>query len=288
MTHQEFEGLWNGHFAALNPLVGEPIPNFDDFIIRERMVEDYLDIFRGYNSRNGDIIMPYPHPFFDSNGNPLLANRPCIKYILIGEAPPPLRALDINECGGDQANTYFYDKRHVGRIIRTSNGRVMSIPTPWLNAPRLNWGCPPFQPCPDNKVQTLLCLASKGVLLLDLFPFALAYTSVLRYLLITGATRSFWDDPTNPYNLQDRIQAIQHLLCNDWDLSLVAPCIISGHIIYPINLFPPIMATPAGIHPFQFRTIMYNNARCPLGGDFRKVAVSAAGAPTPQLINISF
>lgn len=63
MTHQEFEGLWNGHFAALNPLVGEPIPNFDDFIIRERMVEDYLDIFRGYNSRNGDIIMPYPHPF---------------------------------------------------------------------------------------------------------------------------------------------------------------------------------------------------------------------------------
>lgn len=131
-------------------------------------------------------------------------------------------------------------------------------------------------------------MASKGVLLLDLFPFALAYTSVLRYLLITGATRSFWDDPTNPYNLQDRIQAIQHLLCNDWDLSLVAPCIISGHIIYPINLFPPIMATPAGIHPFQFRTIMYNNARCPLGGDFRKVAVSAAGAPTPQLINISF
>lgn len=276
MLQTEFENLWNRHFAHLPPFVGAPIPNFGEFNIRERMIEDYIDIFRGYNSREGNVEMPYPHPFFDSNGNPLLTNKTCIKYILIGEAPPIFNPPVFNECGGDIANTYFYNVTHVGT-------------TPWLNAPRLNWGCPPYQPCPANKIQTLLCLASKGVLLLDLFPYALSYTSAIRNSLnTTGATRSFWDDPTNPYNLQDRIQAIQHLLCNDWDLSLVAPCIISGYIINPANAFPPIAAIPAGIHPAQFRTLMPDNTRCPLGADWRKVAVSSAGAPTQHLINISF
>jgi hypothetical protein len=275
LTRKEFENQWNRDFAGLAPLAGEQMPSYDQFRISERMLEDYLDIFRGFNSREGDMEMPYPHPFFDENGNPLLKEKPFIKYILVGEARPPLKTPILNKCGGDENNTYFYDITHVRQ-------------TPWLNAPRLNWGCPPFRPCPNNKVKTLLCLASNGVLLLDLFPGSIPYGPVRPLLNGGGVTKSYWDDLGNPYSLSNRITAIRGLLCNDWDLSLVAPCIISGHIINPINAFPAIAAIPAGIHPAQFRTLMPDPTRCPLGGDYRKVAVTAAGSPSQNLINISF
>jgi hypothetical protein len=262
----------------LAPLAGEQMPSYDQFRICERMLEDYLDIFRGFNSREGDMEMPYAHPFFDEKGNPLLKEKPCVKYILVGEARPKPNVPRYNTCTptpGDENNSYFYDIRHVNL-------------TPWLNAPRLNWGCPPYTPCPTNKIDTLLCLASKGVLLLDLFPFAIIYGGIRNLLNTGGVTRFYWDDLANPYSLSNRITAIQGLFCNEWDLSLVAPCIISGHIINPINAFPAIAAIPAGIHPVQFRTLMPDPTRCPLGGDYRKVAVSAAGSPTQNLINISF
>ncbi len=288
MTRTQFNDQWNRDFAGLSSLAGVPMPNYDDFRISERMLEDYLDIFRGFNSREGEIGMPYDHPFFDANGNSLLGYKPCIKYILIGEARPQQVAPRLNDCNGDEANTFFYNVNHIGTIINIS-GREYRNPTPWLNAPRLNWGCPPFQPCPSNKIQTLLCLASKGVLLLDLFLYAISYSTKLRNTLNNnGTTRSFWDNPTNPYSLSNRIAAINGLLCKDWDLSLVAPCIISGHIINPINGFPPIAVIPAGLHPTQFRTLMPDPTRCPLGGNYRKVTVSAAGTPTQNLINLSF
>ena len=69
LTRKEFEDQWNRDFAGLAPLAGEQMPSYDQFRISERMLEDYLDIFRGFNSREGDMEMPYPHPFFDENGN---------------------------------------------------------------------------------------------------------------------------------------------------------------------------------------------------------------------------
>jgi hypothetical protein len=254
------------------------MPSYDEFKISERMLEDYLDIFRGTNTREGELTMPYSHPFFDENGNPLLTEKPCIRYILVAEARPKPNIPLFNACipiAGDENNSYFYDIRHVNL-------------TPWLNAPRLNWGCPTYTPCPANKVQTLLCLASNGVLLLDIFPFAIPYGPIRQLLNGGGITRNYWDNPANIYSLSNRITAIQGQLCKDWDLSLVAPCIISGHIINPINAFPPITAIPIGLHPAHFRTLIPDATRCPLGADWRKVAVSSAGAPTQNLINISF
>lgn len=287
MTRTEFNDQWLRDFA---PLTNEAMPSYDEYKISERMLEDYLDIFRGYNSREGENIMPYPHPFFDSNGKPLLEKKPCIRYILIGEARPPQNCPDLNDCGGDRANTYFYNIKHIGKIV-TRNGREYRTPTPWLNAPRLNWGCPPFQPCPSNKVQTLLCLASNGVLLLDLFQYAIKYTSALRKALNDrGTTRQYWDDPLNPYNLQDRIRRISNLLCNDWDLTMVAPCKISEHIVNPDNGFPTLAIIPAGIHPLTFRMILPDNTRCiscNYGHQWKKIAVSQQ-APTSRLIGISF
>jgi hypothetical protein len=263
MTRTEFNNQWNRYFA---PLTNEVIPSYDKFRVSERMLEDYLDIFRGYNSRDGNVEMPYDHPFFNSNETALLDKKPCIQYILIGEARP--KSTESNF-------PYFYN------IYNTNH-------THYVSAPRINWDCPIERPNSENKRDTLLCLASKGVLLLDLFPFAIPYGLIRSLLNDTGVTKNYWDNPDNPYSLSNRINSIKGLLCDDWDLSLIAPCIISGHIINPNNDFPPIATIPAGLHPEQFRTLMPDPTRCRLGADWRKVAVSSAGAPTQNLISISF
>jgi hypothetical protein len=291
MTRTEFNDHWIRDFA---PLTSEPKPNYDEFKINERMLEDYLDIFRGYNTRKGEKLMPYPHPFFDSNGKPLLEKKPSIKFILIGEARLYPNKPSWNSCkpiSGDIKNTYVYDIRHVAN-------------TPYLNSLKDAWICPKYQPCPTNKIETLLCLASKGVLLLDLFPFALEAfkpkdkkskfpnklkaTDFRKELNKKNITRNYWDSPFNPYSIFNRLVRIESLICEDWDLTLVAPCTISEFIVNPINRFPPITLVPVGLHPCQFRTTFHDKKRCKKAWDWRKVAVSSAGGPTMNLIRHSF
>jgi hypothetical protein len=276
MTREQFNDQWIRDFGRLT---NEAMPSYDEFQISERMLEDYVDIFRGYNSRERENIMPYPHPFFDSNGNPLLEKKPCVRFILIGEARPPQNCRNLNDCGGDRANTFFYNKIHIKH-------------TSYLSAPRANWACPIERPCPNNKVNTLLCLASKGVLLLDLFPFAITYSTALREDLNRhGVTSSYWNDSRNPYNMQDRIRGIANLLCDNWDLTMVAPCKISEHIVNPVNGLGTLGITPTGLHPTTFRTTLYDADRCKgcnSGHEWKKIAVGFRGAPSARLIGLSF
>jgi hypothetical protein len=280
MTQAIYNDLWGQHFANLT---NQAIPDYGQFLISERMFEDYLDIFRGKNTRliEHENIMPYPHPFFDGQ-NPKLKEKPYIKYIMIGEARPPQNPSNLNDCGGDTANTYFYNVTHVKS-------------TPWLNAPRINWGCPIFTPCPNNKIETLLCLASKGVLLIDLYPFAIYFTPQIRaQFVMSGVTASFWNDPFNPYNLQTRLNVISNLLCPNWDLAMVAPCNTSGPILNDPITFPTInvIGNP-GIHPANFRDILFNVTRCnannPILGysNWRKIAVAQQG-PSAGLLAHAF
>jgi hypothetical protein len=279
MTKTEYDRHWNSDFG---PLTSETSPSYDEFRISDRMLEDYLDIFRGFNTRENGLEMPYPHPFFNPiGGEPLLVEKPSIRYILVGEARPRPSQPDYNNClpyAGDENNSYFYDVRHIQQQ------------QPHLSAARLNWVCPEFLPCPSNKIRTLLCLASKGVLLLDLFPFSISYKSDFRKKLNNaGITSSYWNNPINPYNLQDRISNISTLLDSKWDLTMVAPCLISEYIVNLINGFPTLAINPAGLHPATFRTILPEQTRCAIAQTWRKVAVSNAGfGPTANLINLSF
>jgi len=321
LSHAEYLNHWtapapNGFGQTICP------PCYHEYLQREIYFNDYLDLFRnektferedfeGYEDKfyvkitncpilgvldipkhelytiNIDgieyLLVDYDYPWTDEE----LDEKRYIKYILIGEAAPQQNVISINECGGDNNNTYFYNITHVGTIVM-KNGREYRNPTPWLNAPRLNWNCPPFQNCPNDKAKTLLCLATKGVLLIDLFPFAISYTKLRGVLNINGVTNFYWYEPINFYSLSNRINDIDYLLSNNWDLSLITPCVISGYIINPANGFNPLEVMPIGLHPAQFRTLHPDPSRCPLGGHFRKVAVSSAGAPTQNLINISF
>ena len=78
---------------------------------------------------------------------------------------------------------------------------------------------------------------------------------------------------------------ISRLVCEEWDLSMIAPNEISEHIIDPINGFPILSIIPVGIHPINFRDISPNATRAT---DWRKITVTTAGAPSSTLIKLSF
>ncbi|MFZ4679353.1 MAG: hypothetical protein ACOYLP_04215 [Flavobacterium sp.] len=290
LTIAEYNDLWihnpcgMGSFATITGIAVPP--PYADYVIRENMLEDYLDIFRGINTRHIRQIIPvggwyYEHPFFNADGTFKLKEKPCIKYLMIGEAAPKKNISSFNLCVGDQANTYFYNLIHIGTIVG-----LRKTPTPWLNAPRITWGCPPFQECPSNKFETLICLASKGVLLLDIFPFSISYnTRIRRNLNHFGITSYFWNNHLNPYNLESRIMSINHLLCDKWDLCMVAPNTISEFIVDPINGFPELSILPPGLHVGNFRDILPDVTR---PNDWRKIAVTIGGSPSSHLISVAF
>jgi hypothetical protein len=281
MTRAQYTDLWNIH---IEPLATElMIPSYEDHLLRRNQREDYLDIFRGTNTREnrrGSKDIPYPHPFFNSDGSPKLKAKPAIKHLLIGEAAPEVGPADpISACAelvGDQANSYFYDIRHLKE-------------TPYFSAPRIAFNCVNERPCPENKTKALLCLASKGVLLLDLFPFSLEYTTALRQKLNThGITKFFWISSANPYSLQNRLNRMHYLLSKDWDLCLVAPGKISDFILNPENGLPPLAIRTSGKHPSTFRDILPAPTRY-YDSQWRKLTITSANVgPSSHLISIAF
>ncbi len=280
LTRKEYEKLWNDNVARFTK---EKMPSYEDYVIRENMIEDYLDIFRGESTREKRSVTKgikwyYDHPFFNTNGTPKLAKKPCIKYIMIAEAAPKPNPFipTTKGClisGGDDNNTYFYNILH----LKATN---------YLSSPRIAFASPPYRSCPENKINTLLDLASKGFLLLDLFPFSISYSTSLRTSLNnSGVTRYFWDNLLNPFSMLKKINSISGLLCNEWDISMIAPNEISEFIVNPINTFPPLPVVPIGIHPTTFRDKIPNPTRAT---DWRKITVTTAGAPSSDLVRISF
>ncbi|RAR73790.1 hypothetical protein [Flavobacterium aciduliphilum] len=245
----DYNALWTlnplgaGSFSTITEIA--VAPPYADYVIRENMLEDYLDIFRGINTRNIRPFIPvggwyYPHPFFNADGTSILVNIPCIKYILIGEACP---SFGVN---------YFYDITMIqgqgylkAAYDATYNGLGPVIPWAPLHHP-------------TDKINKLLDLALRGVLLVDIFPFAIDYnTNVhhlgfmlpLREVLInTGITNSFFNDAANLYSVTNRVTEIieEGLTCVDFmngtNSVLIAPTKISYHLAHQINIIPLVTA----------------------------------------------
>ncbi len=208
LTEEDYKKLWETHFQNLK---GIKMPPYCEYIDRENMLEDYLDIFRGINTRNLRPIPPckwhYTHPFFNSNGSPKLKTKPFIKYIMIGEAAPP------------SIVNYFY---YTG---------AASKQTGYFTAP-----CKAFGVITGSKEDKLIALANKGVLLLDLFPFALDYNKLRDKLISNNAVIDFWDNKENPYSVINRLLDIVDLLDKiSVSSALIAPPKISHHIAVKLN-----------------------------------------------------
>lgn len=254
LTLKDYQRLWT-----------KPLPHYHQYLQREIYQQDYLDLFNGtitYNRlKNGSrfgillskLVSGIPlHPCYvdalpDANGKLVdcllvdydypftrteLENNKerCIKYIMIGEAAPPMTA-QMND------GTYFYNVKHTGS-------------TPYFAAP-----CKALDISGNSKTQKLSDLAGKGVLLLDLFPFAVSYDTKLRDVLNKSGTTDFFWNGNNPWSIQSRLKALAKSLCQDWDLCMIAPEKISIHVLG----LPALNLIPTGSHHNTWNDLNYDN-----------------------------
>jgi hypothetical protein len=223
LTHSQYKHLW----TAPAPIgFGQPlatIPDYNYYLVRENMFEDYLDIFRGVDTRHArlamhPVVMPYEHPYTNiiNDIKEGKIKKPCIKYILIAEAAPPFISRSLDKSGNDNGNSFFYsiiDTKATGYFTATAN--AFDINTALA------------------KVQILLHLAVQGCLLIDIFPFAIDYNRLRTFLITRGVLTEFlFGALGNPYALINRITSIDEFFCNSHipKASFVAPPKISHHI----------------------------------------------------------
>lgn len=192
LTNDQYNELWETHFGGNtinNGITNQNCPDFEQYIIRENMLEDYLDLFRGKNTRNQRAIptanLDYEnHPFFDVNDNSVLNEKPCIKYILIAEAAPQVNNNIIK---------YIYN-------INIAGGAYITAPLKAFNINNLN---------NLNTTGRLLELARNGVLIIDLFPFALDYNKIRDHENFNQLCINFFSNLDNYYSLINRIFKFQ-------------------------------------------------------------------------------
>jgi hypothetical protein len=249
LTLIDYIALWNHRpngidsFATITGIA--PPPPYADYVIRENMLEDYLDIFRGINTRHTRPIIPfgddwyYPHPFFNADGSTKLKEKPCIKYVLIAEAPPQVNGGVIN---------YIYNLHLAGGA--------------YITAPLKAFG---INPNGMNKLNRLINLANQGVLIIDIFPFAINYNRFRNDINLAGITLDFFNNFLNLYSIAFRINNIQNLFCYDFkkdnrlNAALIGPPITSLFIADYINtphLTPGFLNFRIGHNVFLFPNVL--------------------------------
>lgn len=201
LTPDNCNELWIRYFATIFNQNKEQ--NYTNYQIRENLLEDYIDLFRGRNTREKRnwSSLDFEHPFFGKNGkfieikfdnyniyntNTIKANQLIINHILIADAPPT------------NINNYTYNIKNQG---------VNKYITPILK----NFGL--RKKTNLTSPQRLLSFANKGILILELFPFSFPNNKdneEVRYELNkNGVTKSFFDDINNPFSILNRINSLK-------------------------------------------------------------------------------
>ena len=188
-----------------------------------------------------------------------------IRYILIAEAAPFNGAYIYNydlPCG---LNTPYFTA--VAKAFNIEGETKLNT----INAKRI-----------------LSELANKGVLILDLFPFAIKITTQLRKKLISsGFLKDFWDETVYSIQTQIRELCTKHkiALYHTWDLCLIAPTTISTHIV---KSYSSLIVSPCAGGKHNITTFRKTHPHSLRKSDYKKVAVSKAGFPNATLIKIAF
>lgn len=155
------------------------------------------------------LLLDYDYPWVAELEN---ANSRCIKYIMIGEASPPQNPKILGLGMSDKNNSFFYN------ILHLKSTNYFSEPCITFNA-----GNNPLSSV-NNKQKSLIELANKGVILIDLYPFAISFKSNFRKRL---SVNMFYDDLIE--NLTTNIV----WMCppNKLKIALVGPTITTTKII---------------------------------------------------------
>lgn len=207
LTLKEYKTLWTSPIPHGFDKNIADIPPYCEYLQREVYQQDYLDLFTGkctyerIKDKSGKwyvvvdqmlfmletideaigcndllirvekewwLLVDYDFPYKDEIKN---SKEREIKYILIGEAANKPNPKKIAYGVFDEENTYFYNILHIKS-------------TAYFKAP-----CKAFKIDIGIKSENLITLADEGVLLLDLFPFAISYSDALRerlrYLALT-------------------------------------------------------------------------------------------------------
>lgn len=159
LSEADYNTMWNIDFG----MAGAPPPAYHEYLQREVYKQDYFDLFgtgrtityprrfksgRWYVTILGITLeVEYDYPFPTALKGASKVRE--IKYVLIGEAPYV-------------GSTFFYNCLHSS--------------TAYINAPLIAFG----GALTLTKPEKLIYLANEGVVLFDLFPFSIGFSSTLR------------------------------------------------------------------------------------------------------------
>jgi len=195
LTNAQYTNLWTAPAPNGFGQAGTLPPSYREYVQREIYFQDYLDLFIGTmtyprvnfggveyvqitntNLATKGIAIIFPYCYTNAGIDYIkvdysypwnynqLTQKKCIKYIMIGEAAPAPNPV-IPPGPNDNQNSYFYDVNH------TKN-------TGYFTAP-----CTAFNVAVANKAIRLFNLAMQGVVLIDIFPFAVSYSTDFREFL---------------------------------------------------------------------------------------------------------
>lgn len=191
LTEKEYNEMWTKDFKM--PI--HTIPSYHQYLQREVYQQDYLDLFLSRKSETFKRVLICGKWYVDINKSKFLNNLEIeniefytirdkgfygllveydypykeevktqreIKYLLIGESPYEKTLPSVGYGMFDNENTYFYN------ILQTKS-------TAYFDAPKKA-----FDVKSNSKSSGLVGLAEKGVVLFDLFPFAIEYNNNIR------------------------------------------------------------------------------------------------------------
>ena len=310
LTQQQYNALWTNPMPHGFGMPLHNIPSYHQYLQREIYFQDYLDLF---GNRKVETFQRHPiiggkKEYVKINGDPILSklNIPicpnyvlrhtdgkdylivdydfpysgelnkgrCIKYILVAEACPL------------KGKNYFYDIREIknqGYLNAAYNASYNH------NGPAHPWTSLINS---QGKIDCLLDLARRGVLLLDLFPFSFSYSTYFREILNNNqVTVSFWNNNNNPYSLENRLTNLKNLVCIDWDLCMAAPEKISSHVLG----LAPLHIINNGNHLAAWNDTNINpiiNAQCIVMGHILPIIsnpfINRGGKINPNYIGVVF
>lgn len=181
LSSLEFGKLWREFFETFLPNQNLH-PLYYTYCQRENELEDYLDIFRGVDTRQLRNQNIATHHKFAG----ILHNGYSVRYILIAEAAPPGNNYIYADANGD----------YIKAALKAFNVQNIDILTP---------------------IQKLEELAQNGILVLDIFPFNLDYNlnirgagMTLREILIDkNITLDFLVNTNVIYSIINRVNSLR-------------------------------------------------------------------------------
>lgn len=200
------------------------------YLLYTQHQEDYIDLFRGNNTRAARWVSEPDAPHLYEAL--LQDNKPIsqIRYILISEAPPK-----------EDRSSYFYNPNHLDR-------------THWLNAPLGAFDYPVNPKSKEEKIAALVHLARQGVLLLELYPIPMSQQTDRSSLIKAGVAANYWDNKENMLSVANRLEQLGPLLHAQWDLCLIAPEETTDYLLESKNIDAiNLLNGPKGRHPEHFR-----------------------------------